>query len=47
MKNTKKRIRKNCILGAGFTIMALALPLLKFYALAPEQFIRAFQTPVL
>lgn len=44
MKNAKKSIVKNCMLGAGFTVMALALPLLKFYVLAPDQFLHTFQT---
>lgn len=46
MKNAKKSIMKHCMLGAGFTVLAFALPLLKFYVLAPSQCLQLFQTLV-
>lgn len=38
-----KAIIKNCILGAGLTLLGFILPLLKFYAFAPQQFLQAFK----
>lgn len=40
MKNRDRRILKNCMLGIGFMAVGFVLPVLKFYLLAPEQFMR-------
>ena len=46
MKNIRNSVLKKCMLGTGALVLAFALPLLKFYAFAPEQFLKMF-TPLM
>lgn len=43
MKYTKNPMFEHCMITAGLTILAMALPILKFYVIAPQYFFQVFR----